>query len=120
MVFIFFSILSRLKSLYNGLSCIGSNLRTGGTELTRSGAFSIGSLSRVDEELKDSQVIILSPTRELADQTFKVITELSSYTKISSCKVVGGTRVSDGIQDLRKNPQVIVGTPGRILDMLQK
>ena len=86
----------------------------------KTGAFSIGSLSRVDEELKDSQVIILSPTRELADQTFKVITELSNYMDITSCKVVGGTRVQDGIQDLRKNPQVIVGTPGRILDMIQK
>ena len=86
----------------------------------KTGAFSIGSLSRVDEDLNDSQVIILSPTRELADQTFKVITELSSYTKITSCKVVGGTRVNEGIQDLRKNPHVIVGTPGRILDMLQK
>jgi len=86
----------------------------------KTGAFAIGSLSRVDEDLKDSQVIILSPTRELADQTFKVITELSSYTKITSCKVIGGTRVSDGIQDLRKNPHVIIGTPGRILDMLQK
>jgi len=86
----------------------------------KTGAFSIGSLSRVDEDLKDSQVIILSPTRELADQTFKVITELSSYTKITSCKVIGGTRVQDGIQDLRKNPHVVVGTPGRVLDMLQK
>jgi len=86
----------------------------------KTGAFSIGSLSRVDEELKDSQVIILSPTRELADQTYKVITELASYTNITVCKVIGGSRVSDGVQDLRKNPHVIVGTPGRVLDMLQK
>ncbi len=86
----------------------------------KTGAFSIGSLNNVDESIKDTQVLILSPTRELADQTFKVIQELSSYTEISSCKVVGGTRVQDGIRDLRKNPQVIVGTPGRILDMLSK
>ena len=86
----------------------------------KTGAFSIGSLNNVDEDLKETQVIILSPTRELADQTFKVITELSSYTKVTSCKVIGGTRVQDGIQDLRKIPHVIVGTPGRILDMLQK
>ena len=43
----------------------------------KTGAFSIGSLNNVDEDLKETQVIILSPTRELADQTFKVITELS-------------------------------------------
>lgn len=86
----------------------------------KTGAFSIGSLNNVDEETKDTQVIILSPTRELADQTYQVIQSLSTYTGITSCKVVGGTRVQDCIQDLRKNPQVIVGTPGRILDMLQK
>lgn len=86
----------------------------------KTGAFSIGSLNNVDEETKDTQVIILSPTRELADQTYQVIQSLSTYTGINSCKVVGGTRVQDCIQDLRKNPQVIVGTPGRILDMLQK
>jgi translation initiation factor 4A len=86
----------------------------------KTGAFSIGSLNNVDEDLKETQVIVLSPTRELADQTFKVITELSSYTKITSCKVIGGTRVQDGIQDLRKIPHVVVGTPGRVLDMLLK
>jgi len=86
----------------------------------KTGAFSIGSLNNVNEDLKETQIIILSPTRELADQTFKVITELSSYTKITSCKVIGGTRVSDCISDLRKVPQVIVGTPGRIIDMLLK
>jgi translation initiation factor 4A len=86
----------------------------------KTGAFSIGSLNNVDEELKETQIIILSPTRELADQTFKVITEISSYTNITSCKVIGGTRVNDCISDLRKIPQVIVGTPGRILDMLSK
>jgi translation initiation factor 4A len=65
-------------------------------------------------------VIVLSPTRELAEQTFQVMKELASYTEITFCKVVGGTRVSDCISDLRKDPQVIVGTPGRILDMLYK
>ena len=86
----------------------------------KTGAFSIGSLNNVDEEVKDTQIIILSPTRELAHQTFTVIKELSSYTGISLCKVVGGTSVQEGIHDLRKNPQVIIGTPGRVLDMIQK
>lgn len=86
----------------------------------KTGAFSIGSLNRVDETLKESQILILSPTRELAEQTFTVIKELSAYTNISVVKVVGGTRVQDCIQELRRNPQVIVGTPGRVLDMLQK
>lgn len=86
----------------------------------KTGAFSIGSLNNVDETLQDTQVLILSPTRELAEQTFTVMKELSAYTSISLLRVVGGTRVQDCIQDLRKNPQVVVGTPGRMLDMIQK
>ena len=86
----------------------------------KTGAFSIGSLCNVDETLKNTQILVLSPTRELAEQTFQVMKELASYTEISFCKVVGGTRVTDCISDLRKDPQVIVGTPGRILDMLYK
>jgi translation initiation factor 4A len=86
----------------------------------KTGAFSIGSLCNVDPSLKHTQVIVLSPTRELAEQTFQVMKELASYTEITFCKVVGGTRVSDCISDLRKDPHVVVGTPGRILDMLYK
>jgi translation initiation factor 4A len=86
----------------------------------KTGAFSIGSLCNVDTSLKQTQIIALSPTRELAEQTYQVMKELGSYTDITFSKVVGGTRVSDCINDLRKSPQVIVGTPGRVLDMLQK
>jgi len=86
----------------------------------KTGAFSIGSLSRIDTSVKQTQLIVLSPTRELAEQTFNVMKELSSYTDISFCKVVGGTRVSDCISDLKSDPHVIVGTPGRIIDMISK
>ena len=86
----------------------------------KTGAFSIGSLSRIDTSVKQTQLIVLSPTRELAEQIFNVMKELSSYTDISFCKVVGGTRVSDCITDLKSDPQVIVGTPGRIIDMISK
>ena len=86
----------------------------------KTGAFSIGSLSRIDTSVKQTQLIVLSPTRELAEQIFNVMKELSSYTDISFCKVVGGTRVSDCITDLNSDPQVIVGTPGRIIDMISK
>uniref|UniRef100_A0A6C0CDZ8 RNA helicase n=1 Tax=viral metagenome TaxID=1070528 RepID=A0A6C0CDZ8_9ZZZZ len=86
----------------------------------KTGAFSIGSLCRIDTSLKQTQLIVLSPTRELAEQTFNVMKELSTYTDTTFCKVVGGTRVSDCISDLKSDPQVIVGTPGRIIDMISK
>ena len=86
----------------------------------KTGAFSIGALCNVDDTLLNTQVIVLSPTRELAEQTFQVMKELSSYTKTTFCKVVGGTRVNDCISELKKDPHVVVGTPGRIIDMLGK
>jgi translation initiation factor 4A len=86
----------------------------------KTGAFSIGVLNSIDESINETQSIIISPTRELATQIFNVVTELSSYTNIKVCKVVGGTRVNESISELNKIPHLIVGTPGRILDMISK
>ena len=86
----------------------------------KTGAFSIGLLNNIDESINETQVIVLSPTRELTDQTFNVIKEISNYTNIKISKVVGGTRVQDCISELRKIPHVIVGTPGRVIDMISK
>ena len=86
----------------------------------KTGAFSIGMLSRIDPELKRTQAIIILPTHELADQVLTVIKEISSYTDITNMLVVGKTSVQQCMRDLDNNPQVIVGTPGRILDMILK
>lgn len=86
----------------------------------KTGAFSIGTLCRIDESVQSIQSIILVPTRELAEQVTKVITELSSYTKISILKVIGGTNVNLCKEELSKNPHILVGTPGRILDMIRR
>jgi len=86
----------------------------------KTGAFSIGNLCMIDESLSKIQSIIIVPTRELADQVFKVIKDLASYTKITTLKVIGGTNVRECQMDLSKNPHIVVGTPGRILDMINK
>mgnify|MGYP001262955606 CR=1 FL=1 len=86
----------------------------------KTGAFVIGSLERIDVEVKATQVIIISPTRELSKQTTEVVSELSKYMGISYLEVVGGTDVFQCRSDLDKLPQVIIGTPGRILDMINK
>jgi len=86
----------------------------------KTGAFSISLLSRIDETLDDIQCIVIVPTHELADQVYTVITELSSYSNIKTLKVVGKTSINICIQELEKNPHVIVGTPGRILDMINR
>jgi superfamily II DNA/RNA helicase len=86
----------------------------------KTGAFSIGSLNNIDEDLEKTQCIILSPTRELAEQTYLFIKEISKYTKITCEKIVGGTNVRECQQLLEKNPHMVIGTPGRIIDMIQR
>jgi translation initiation factor 4A len=86
----------------------------------KTGAFSIGNLCLIDSSKESIQSLIIVPTRELADQVYKVIDELSTYTKITILKVIGGTNVSQCREDLKKNPHIVVGTPGRILDMINR
>ena len=86
----------------------------------KTGAFSISALQLVDESVKSTQVLIISPTHELSRQTLSVIDNISSYMKVTTCSVIGGTNVGECKSDLQKRPHVIVGTPGRILDMLGK
>jgi len=86
----------------------------------KTGAFTIGTLNRVNEDINKTQVLIVNPTRELAEQTMNVINEISSYTKITKTKSVGGTNVSACSDLLRREPHVVVGTPGRIIDMINK
>lgn len=86
----------------------------------KTGAFVIGSLEKVDPEIEGTQIIIISPTRELSKQTTEVVIELSKYMKISYLEVVGGTDIFQCRSDLDKLPQVVIGTPGRILDMINK
>jgi len=84
----------------------------------KTAAFSVPILQRVDESNPKCQAIVLTPTRELAHQTKRCILAIGSYMKISCHAVVGGTSVRDMIEELRRGVQVVVGTPGRILDML--
>lgn len=86
----------------------------------KTGAFVIGSLQKVDPEQKNTQIIIISPTRELSRQTMTVLEELSKYMSITYQEVIGGTDVIKCRTDLDKSPNIVVGTPGRILDMISK
>merc|ERR1712226_1251852 len=63
---------------------------------------------------------MLAPTRELAAQNAKVVTALGDYLKVKCHVCIGGTSVSDDIDRLRSGQHVVVGTPGRVLDMVSK
>ena len=87
----------------------------------KTGAFVVGSLQSVDESCDDTQILILAPTHELAEQTLNVVNNLSQYMKISCLLLVGGTSVEQNKIDIReKKPQIIVGTPGRVHDMIRR
>ena len=88
----------------------------------KTGAFSIGALSRVDTSVKETQILILSPTRELAGQSADVITKIGSMMPELHVKtIVGGTAIRDDARDVQHTvPHVIVGCPGRVFDMIRR
>lgn len=72
-------------------------------------------------KVRKPKVLIISPVRELSNQTFQVLTSLGKFCdglKVTEC--VGGTSVRDNINALRDGCQIVCGTPGRILDMIGK
>ena len=86
----------------------------------KTGAFVIGILNNINISLKKTQYIIITPTHELAKQILKVIESLSSYMEVTMAKVIGKTNINESIIELKKDPQIIVATPGRLLDMINK
>jgi translation initiation factor 4A len=86
----------------------------------KTGAFSISVLQLIDETVQSTQALIISPTHELSRQTMSVIDNIATYMKVTTCSVIGGTNVGECKSNLQKNPHIVIGTPGRILDMMQK
>jgi len=87
----------------------------------KTGAFAIGTLSQIDVNIKGTQILILSPTRELAIQTKTVVDSLSSYMKINSHLLIGGIYIKNDLDTLSKtNMHILIGTPGRVLDMMKR
>lgn len=86
----------------------------------KTGAFSIGLLERIDPKVLRTQVLVLEPTRELAQQTADVISALGIHLDVLVLAAIGGTRVSEQAALLRKGVHVVAGTPGRIQDLLRR
>lgn len=88
----------------------------------KTGSFSVSTLASINENYKQVQSIILAPTRELATQIFNVVKAFSTYMKGFKCQLlIGGTSTEDDISALKNDtPQVIVGCPGRVHDMLRR
>ncbi|EPZ51937.1 DEAD/DEAH box helicase [Bacteriovorax sp. BAL6_X] len=87
----------------------------------KTAAFSLPLLHRIDGNEKNIQAIILSPTRELANQINEEIKKFSTFESVKTMSVYGGTPIDNQIRNLKKiKPQIVVGTPGRVLDLIDR
>lgn len=64
------------------------------------------------------RALIVTPTRELAIQIHEEFEKLNKFTKLESCLVIGGSSIQRQEQILRNNPEVVITTPGRIIDLV--
>jgi len=86
----------------------------------KTGAFCVASLQLINPSHREPQVLQLSPTRELAGQTFEVASKLSEWLEgINVLKVTGGRQRRKDYEGLRNGAQFVVGTPGRVYDLLE-
>ena len=86
----------------------------------KTATFCIGSMTRIDPLLKAPQVLVLTPTRELAQQIESVAKGLSQNMGLSVYCAVGGTELHHDLRALDRGAQFIIGTPGRIYDLMTR
>ncbi|KAJ1911877.1 RNA helicase [Tieghemiomyces parasiticus] len=86
----------------------------------KTATFSIGILQSIDTKVRDTQAIVLAPTRELATQIQSVILALGDYMNVQCHACVGGTRLGEDIRKLDHGQHIVTGTPGRVIDVLKR
>jgi len=86
----------------------------------KTGTFSIAALQLVDTSIRETQVLILGPTRELVQQMQKVVLALGDYLNIQCHCCIGGTNIGDDIRKLDYGQHIVCGTPGRVYDMIRR
>lgn len=99
-----------------GKSAIGqAHTGTGKTH-----SFLLPIVERIQEEKQEVQAVITSPTRELAQQIFDALNQLIEGTEIATKLFIGGTDKQRSIDKLKTQPHIVVGTPGRIRDLVKE
>jgi len=86
----------------------------------KTATFSIAILQQIEVENRQCQSLILAPTRELAQQIQKVVIALGDYMGVSCHACIGGTNVRDDMRKLESGVHIVVGTPGRVFDMINR
>jgi len=102
--------------LLSGADLVGQSQ----TGTGKTAAFALPAIERTDPALKKPQVLVMCPTRELAVQVATEVAKLAEFkTGVRELPIYGGQAYDRQIRGLREGAQIIIGTPGRILDHLQ-
>lgn len=87
----------------------------------KTAVFSISTLQLLDEKSRDVQALVLSPTRELAEQSQRVLQSLGDFMNVNCHACIGGKSLGNDLKELeRGGVQVISGTPGRVYDLIRR
>ena len=105
-----------IKPIIDGKDIIAQSQSGSGKTAT----FLIGNLNRINIKINKPQILILAPNRELATQIYNVMNALNIHLKASSTLLIGGTSIDLDIKELDSGKQIIIGTPGRIFDMIKR
>ena len=82
--------------------------------------FGVGALQNIEVGVREPQVLILSPTRELAEQSQRVSMALGDFMNIGVHACIGGKSIGEDIRKLDHGVHIVSGTPGRVADMIQR
>lgn len=86
----------------------------------KTATFAVAILQKLDVTLKECQALVLAPTRELAQQIQKVVIALGDYMNAECHACIGGTAVREDLHRLSNGVHIVVGTPGRVYDMINR
>ncbi|WP_087974525.1 DEAD/DEAH box helicase [Oceanobacillus rekensis] len=86
----------------------------------KTAAFGIPMINKIDSKMKKIQGLVVAPTRELAIQVAEEINRLAKFTGVRALSIYGGSPMDRQIRALKDGPQIVVATPGRLLDHMRR
>ncbi|MCC5919435.1 MAG: DEAD/DEAH box helicase [Cyclobacteriaceae bacterium] len=87
----------------------------------KTAAFAIPSIENIDDSIRGTQILVLCPTRELAVQVYNEYEKLAKYHTSTDCiAIYGGESIEKQFRGLKRNPAIVVGTPGRVKDHINR
>ena len=105
-----------IPALLNGRDVVGI-AKTGSGKTV---AFGVPMVEKLDADLGEVQGLVLVPTRELAQQVLEVLQLIAAPRGMQAIGLLGGHAIRNDLQALERRPAIVVGTPGRIIDHLQR